>query len=175
VPPAVRGHLGVAVGALGALQALFAILDQNWEAVYAWLGLGLLVELYEGVSRQQQIAAFVDTNPSTDQNASDGGPSIAFVVVTFLNSVFVPIFLLVYAGFLEGPVGLVIAALVLWSAQYHLTFHRWGQMPAAYVGFPAAWNLVAFYLHAFDATPIGPTRCGSGVGPMSGEWLSSFG
>jgi phosphatidylcholine synthase len=53
---------------------------------------------------------------------------------------------------------------VLWSAQYHLTFHAWGGMPAAYVGFPAAWNVVAFYLHAFDATPVAAVLViGSGV------------
>lgn len=132
-------------------MALLAILDQNWEAVYAWLGVGLIVELYEGARRHESRTT--DASPAAD-SPSDLGPSTPLIVVIFLNSVFVPIFLLVHAGFLEGPFGLVIAALVLWSAQYHLTFCTWGDMPTAYVGFPAAWNLVAFYLHAFDATPI---------------------
>ena len=140
MPLSIARHIVVAMGALSALLALLAVFDQAWEVVYAWLGVGLAMECAEG-----SISA---TEPEL---APPSVPPIA--LVAFLNSVFVPVVVLVHAGFLAGEFGVAMAILAVWSAQYRLTFHDWAGMPANFLGFPAAWSTVAFYLHAFDATP----------------------
>jgi phosphatidylcholine synthase len=63
--------------------------------------------------------------------------------------VFVPAFALVQAGFLGGAWGMVLAALILLSSLFHFADTESKADDHSFVGFPAVWNLVAFYVFAF--------------------------
>lgn len=101
--------------------------------------------------------------------------------VSFLNCVFVPVVAMLHAGFMEGVAGVVLAGVVLLAALYRLSFLANHNAPIAdqsnhsphlitaatsaravhlvephrqrFVGLPATWGILGFYLYAFDATP----------------------
>jgi phosphatidylcholine synthase len=143
-------YILVAVGALAALGATQAAVAASWEHVFIWLGVGAAVEFADGLK-------VPDDEPSTVSGlAGIMTPDVTVAspnrAVSFLNSVFVPVIALLQAGFLDGWLGFVVAILILWSALYRMSYLSWGHRTRSYVGFPAAWGVVAFYLHAFDAT-----------------------
>ena len=146
---ATLAHLLLAGGVLCALFSVLAVFDQAWEYAYGWLGLALLLQAVDPamvVRAEPGVAAFASI-PATDSRAASA--------VAFLNTVFVPIIAMLHAGFLDGIGGIAVASVALLAALYRLTFHA----PAApsateFLGLPAIWSVVGFYLHAFDATPL---------------------
>jgi hypothetical protein len=140
VPLRAIPYLLLSAGVLSALLALNAVFDQSWEVVYAWLGMALLT-----------LACFDNLEPA-DGEEDPVSVERAAASVAFLTCTFVPVAALVHAGFLDGIGGVVVAGLVLLSALYRTTFLEAGRSPT-FQGFPAAWGIIGFYLHAFDATP----------------------
>ena len=75
------------------------------------------------------------------------------LVIDYLTYVFVPALALLQAGFLQGAWGLVLAALILLSSLFHFSDTESKADDYSFVGFPAIWNLVAFYVFAFALPP----------------------
>jgi phosphatidylcholine synthase len=75
------------------------------------------------------------------------------LVVDYVTYVFVPALALVQAGYLSGPAGLVAASLILLSSLFHFSDTESKTDDHCFVGFPAVWNIVAFYVFAFQMTP----------------------
>ena len=137
----------VSAGALSALFALLAVFDQSWELAYLWLGIWLLAIAWESL--------LLPHTPPID--AVQGGlpdRSASMTVVTFLHTVFVPVVAMLHAGFLDGVAGVIVAILIVLSEQYRLAYTDWGAHRHSFTGLPASWGVLAFYFHAFDATPV---------------------
>jgi phosphatidylcholine synthase len=133
-------HAFTALGVVCALMAVMAILDQAWERVFVWLGLALLIDGIDGT-----FARYVDVTRRLPRISGDRLDQ----VVDYVTYVLVPVLALLQAGYLVGTWGLILAALILLSSLYH--FADLGNKSAdhSFVGFPAIWNLVAFYFFAF--------------------------
>jgi phosphatidylcholine synthase len=71
------------------------------------------------------------------------------LVIDYLTYVVVPALALLQAGFLRGSIGLTLAALILLSSLFHFSDTESKAHDHSFVGFPAIWNLVAFYIFAF--------------------------
>ena len=56
----------------------------------------------------------------------------------------------VLAGYLPGWPGLLLASLILMSSLFHFSDTESKTDDYCFVGFPAIWNVVAFYIFAFD-------------------------
>jgi phosphatidylcholine synthase len=63
--------------------------------------------------------------------------------------VFVPVLALLQAGYLGGGFGVVLASLILLSSLFHFSDTESKSEDHCFVGFPAIWNIVAFYVFAF--------------------------
>jgi phosphatidylcholine synthase len=138
-------HLLLAVGVLCALFAVLAIFDQAWEYTYGWLGLALGIQAIDPATLggQGRLSA---------ERTEDTG---AAAIVAFLNSVFVPVLAMLHAGFLDGWGGILVACVVLLAALYRAAFYEPSGLSVPYfLGMPAIWSVLGFYLHAFDATPL---------------------
>src|SRR5262249_57305159 len=72
------------------------------------------------------------------------------LLVDYLTYVFVPTVALLQAGYLHGGFGLVLASLILLSSLYHFSDTESKTEDYSFVGFPAIWNIVAFYIFAFQ-------------------------
>jgi phosphatidylcholine synthase len=142
VPPLTRGamfavHVLTASGAALGFLALAAAAEHNWSLMFLWLGVALIVDAVDGpIARRIRVAQRL---PRWSGETLD-------LIVDFVTYVLVPAFAIAVSGVLPSmlslPAGLVI---VVTSALYF--GDRKMKLPDNYFrGFPAVWNLVAFYL-----------------------------
>jgi len=145
-------HLLASVGVMSAMMALLTVFDQSWEYVYGWLGLALITQAISAGGPDLLPFADYDDLPEADDVSLHSRPA---AIVAFLTGVFVPVIAMLHAGFLDGIAGVAFGSVILLAALYRLVFVAQPSEPAArIVGLPAAWGIIGFYLHAFDATPL---------------------
>jgi phosphatidylcholine synthase len=133
-------HLFTALGAVCALLATHAVITGAWEMAFAWLGLALLIDGVDGtLARKAKVHLWL---PRFSGERLD-------LVIDYLTYVFVPALALLQAGFLRGTWGLALAALILVSSLFHFSDTGSKADDHSFIGFPAIWNLVAFYIFAF--------------------------
>ncbi|MEA3015396.1 MAG: phosphatidylcholine synthase [Sphingomonadales bacterium] len=135
--PAWAVHALTATSALFALLALDAVLDERWRLALLWLLSALAVDGIDGT-----LARAVDVKrrtPGFDGAALD-------LIVDYLTYVFVPTLFIWRAGLVPDDWALPLAALIQYSALYHFARSDMKTEDNYFRGFPALWNLVAFYL-----------------------------
>jgi phosphatidylcholine synthase len=118
-----------------------AVLSGTWEAVFVWLGVALLIDGIDGALAR--LAGVERHLPRFSGERLD-------LVVDYLTYVFVPVLALVRAGYLPGGLGLVLASFALLSSLFHFSDTESKAADHSFIGFPAIWNAVAFYIFAFD-------------------------
>lgn len=134
-------HVFTASGAVLALLAAAAVIDQQAEAVFAWLALALIVDGIDGTfARALHVK---ERLPRFSGERLD-------LVVDYLTYVFVPVLALLQWRYLSGTLGAMFAAGILLSSLYHFSDLDSKAGDHCFVGFPAVWNAVAFYVFAFD-------------------------
>lgn len=133
-------HVFTASGIVCALLATLATLDGRWTHAFAWLGLALVID---GVDGTLARLAHVHTRlPRFSGERLD-------LVIDYVTYVFVPALMLLKSGILSGIPGVVAASFILMSSLFHFSDTASKTDDHHFVGFPAIWNLVAFYLFAF--------------------------
>lgn len=133
-------HVFTASGILCALFALLAVLDGAFTRAFAWLGLALFIDGIDGT-----FARMVDIKRRLPRFSGDK----LDLVVDYVTYVFVPVLALLQSKILGGTWGLVLASLILMSSLFHFSDNASKTEDHCFVGFPAIWNIVAFYLFAF--------------------------
>jgi phosphatidylcholine synthase len=130
-------HLLTASGAALALLALLAGVDRAWPAMFLWLGLALIVDAVDGpLARRFDIVAAL---PRWSGATLD-------LVVDFVTYVFVPAYAIADSGILPPVIAPVAGVAIVVSGAVYFA-DRQMKMPGNYFrGFPALWNLAAFYL-----------------------------
>ncbi|MDX2198198.1 MAG: phosphatidylcholine/phosphatidylserine synthase [Phycisphaerae bacterium] len=143
---AIAVHLFTATGAVCALLAALAILDGAYERMFVWLGVAFVVDAIDGTfARMVRVA---ERLPRFSGERLD-------LVIDYVTYVFIPALALLHAGYLPGIGGGVLAALMLLSALFHFSDTESKAADNSFIGFPAVWNLIAFYVFAFDLSPLG--------------------
>lgn len=137
-------HLFTALGAVCGLLAALAMFDGAWERMFAWLGLALVIDGIDGTFAR--LAQVEERLPRFSGERLD-------LVVDYVTYVFVPALALMRGGFLDGPAGLIVAALILLSSLYHFSDLASKGDDYNFVGFPAVWNIVALYVFALAPPP----------------------
>ncbi len=142
--PAALVHLFTALGAVCGLLATRAVLAGAWEAAFAWLGLALVIDGIDGTfARMAKVSQHL---PRFSGERLD-------LVIDYVTYVFVPALALVQAGYLPGGLGVVLASLILLSSLFHFSDTESKTDDHCFVGFPAVWNIVAFYVFALAMPP----------------------
>jgi phosphatidylcholine synthase len=139
--PAALVHLFTALGAVCALFATRAVLAGAWEEAFAWLGLALIIDGVDGTFAR--MAGVTVKLPRFSGERLD-------LVVDYVTYVFVPALALLQAGFLPGASGVLLASLILLSSLFHFCDTESKTEDHCFVGFPAVWNIVAFYVFALQ-------------------------
>jgi len=137
-------HVFTALGAVCGLLAALAVFDAAWERMFGWLGLALIIDGIDGTFAR--LAQVEERLPRFSGERLD-------LVVDYVTYVFVPALALVRAGLLGGAAAPILAAAILLSSLYHFADLASKGDDYSFIGFPAVWNLVAFYLFAFAAPP----------------------
>ncbi len=142
--PAALVHLFTASGIVCGLLATRAVLSGAWEEAFAWLGLALLIDGVDGTLAR--MADMPTRLPRFSGERLD-------LVIDYVTYVFVPALALLQAGYLAGAWGVGLAALILLSSLFHFSDMDSKDADHAFVGFPAIWNIVAYYVFALQMAP----------------------
>jgi len=138
--PAALVHVFTATGIVCALLATRAVLVGAWEEVFIWLGIALLIDGIDGaLARLADVAVKL---PRFSGERLD-------LVIDYVTYVFVPALALLQADYLQGRLGVLLVGLILLSSLFHFADTESKTDDHCFVGFPAVWNIVAFYVFAF--------------------------
>ncbi|MFM9937881.1 MAG: CDP-alcohol phosphatidyltransferase family protein [Hyphomicrobiaceae bacterium] len=133
-------HLFTASGIVCALGATLAVARGAYVEMFVWLAVAFAIDGIDGTFAR---AANVKVRlPRFSGEQLD-------LVIDYVTYVFVPVLALLQAGILAGWWGFVLASLILMSSLYHFSDTASKTDDHCFVGFPAIWNIVAFYLFAF--------------------------
>jgi phosphatidylcholine synthase len=130
-------HALTASGAVLAFFALLAIEQERWRPALLWLAAALIVDGVDGPLARR--AGVMQRTPGIDGATLD-------LVVDYLTYVFVPAILIYRAGLLPEPYALVGVAAILLSSLYTFARTDMKTQDNFFRGFPALWNVIAFYL-----------------------------
>jgi len=138
-------HTLTASGAFIAFLAFLAVERGDYRLALLWLAAGLVVDGADGpLARWTGLA---ERMPAIDGATLD-------LVVDYLTYVFVPAVLIYRDGLLPAGWGGVGVAAILLSSLY--TFARTDMKTPDnfFRGFPAVWNVIAFYLFLWRPDPM---------------------
>jgi phosphatidylcholine synthase len=137
-------HIFTACGAACALLALLAATDARWPQMFLWLGVAVIIDGADGTfARRLRIAEVL---PRWSGDVLD-------LVVDVLNYVFVPAYALAASGLLPAFLAVPLGVLIVITGSLYFA-DRWMKTPDYYFrGFPAVWNVAAFYLFLLKLPP----------------------
>ncbi|HEY0299934.1 MAG TPA: CDP-alcohol phosphatidyltransferase family protein, partial [Rhizomicrobium sp.] len=130
-------HALTASGAVLAFLAFQAVERGAWRLALLWLGAALVVDGIDGTLARW--AGVTQRTPGIDGATLD-------LVVDYLTYVFVPAILIYRAGLLPPSLESVAVAAILLSSLYTFVRTDMKTEDNFFRGFPALWNVIAFYL-----------------------------
>lgn len=137
----VRAYVVHALTASGAILAFLAFLDieaGRFIPALGWLTAALLIDGIDGpLARLAQVRR---VTPRIDGTTLD-------LVVDYLTFVFLPALLIYRAGLVPAPWAAASVGAMLLSSLYHYARTDLKTADNYFRGFPAFWNIVAFYLY----------------------------
>jgi phosphatidylcholine synthase len=138
-------HVLTAAGAACALLALMAAVAGQWATMFAWLGLALVVDAADGPLARRLEAA--RTMPRWSGETLD-------LVVDFTTYVFVPAYAVVAGGVLPAWSAAVAGVCIVVSGALYFADRAMKTPDNYFLGFPALWNIAAFYLLIVRPPPL---------------------
>ena len=132
-------HLLTATGAVLSMFAMLAAVEGNWQTMFLWLVLALLVDGIDG-----PLARRYDTPknfPTYDGVLMD-------LIVDYLTYVFIPAYALFKSGMLTGWTGWLAIIVICYGSVIYFADTRMKTKDKSFSGFPACWNMVVLVLFA---------------------------
>jgi phosphatidylcholine synthase len=130
-------HVFTASGAAVALLALDAAIERHFPICFAWLGLALFIDGIDGtlarVAKVKETAATIDG-------------AILDLVVDFLTYVLAPVVALWRSDLMPSATAFSIGLVVVTASALYFADTRMKTDDHWFRGFPAIWNVFAFYL-----------------------------
>ena len=147
-------HVLTAVGAVLALLALRAAHQADWQMMFVWLGIALIVDAIDGpLARLFNVEAVL---PRFSGERLD-------LIVDYLTYVAIPAFVLTETDLLPEVFRLPAAIAILLSGLFHVSDVRSKTEEGFFVGFPAIWNIVLLYLFVLGLPPYGALALVAGL------------
>ena len=130
-------HIFTASGAALALFALLAAIERDWSKMFFLLGAALFVDGVDGmIARRLEVA----------QRLPRWSGDVLDLVVDFLTYVFIPAFVVVASGVMPPAIAIPCAVAIIISGALYFADREMKTKENYFRGFPAVWNVPAFYL-----------------------------
>jgi len=147
-------HILTAVGAVLALLALRAAHQADWQMMFVWLGVALIVDAIDGpLARLFDVKAVL---PRFSGERLD-------LIVDYLTYVAIPAFVLTETTLLPEAFQLPAAIAILLSGLFHVSDVNSKTEEGFFVGFPAIWNIVLLYLFVLGLPAVAAAAAVSGL------------
>jgi phosphatidylcholine synthase len=137
-------HVLTACGAALALLALLAAVRGDWPLMFLWLGVALVVDAIDGpMARAVNVKKVL---PRWSGETLD-------LVVDYTTYVFVPAYAVAAAGLMPQGWATTAAVVIAISGTLYFADRDMKAEDNCFLGFPAVWNVVAFYLLLLRPAP----------------------
>ena len=137
-------HIFTACGAALALLALILATGGHWAAMFFCLGLALVVDGVDGpLAREFKVAEVL---PRWSGDTLD-------LIVDFTTYVFVPAYAIAASGLLPHALAIPSGIVVVIAGALYFADQQMKTPDNYFRGFPAVWNLGAFYLYLLEPPP----------------------
>ncbi len=138
-------HIFTAMGAGIALLALLEAVREHWAAMFAWLGLALVIDGLDGpIARLLNVEAV----------QPDWSGEVLDLVVDYVTYVFVPAYAIAASGLLLPVAAPLLGVGIVISSALYFADRRMKTADNHFRGFPALWNAAAFYLFLLHLSPL---------------------
>jgi phosphatidylcholine synthase len=137
-------HLLTASGAALALIAVIAATRSEWVAVFLALGLAGFVDAIDG-----PLARRLDVAKALPRWSGD----VLDLIVDFVTYVFVPAYVMVVSSLLPKTLAIPLGVVVVVSGAVYFADREMKSAGNYFRGFPALWNVAAFYLFVLKPAP----------------------
>jgi phosphatidylcholine synthase len=137
-------HIFTACGAACALLALIAAVGADWPKMFVWLGIALIIDGVDGT-----FARRLRTKELLPRWSGD----VLDLVVDILNYVFVPAYAMSTSGLLPQVLAVPLGALIVVTGSLYFADRQMKTTDYYFRGFPALWNVAAFYLFLIQLPP----------------------
>lgn len=138
-------HVFTAMGAGIALLALLEAVHEQWAAMFAWLGVALIVDGLDGPMARRLDVARVQP---------DWSGEVLDLVVDFVTYVFVPAYAIAASGLLLPYTSALLGGGIVVTSALYFADRRMKTADNHFRGFPALWNAAAFYLFLLHPPPV---------------------
>ena len=131
-------HLLTATGAVLAMLAMLAAVQEDWALMFLWLATIVVVV----------IAWFRRYHVQTNWPTYDG--VLLDLIIDYLTYVFIPAFALFTSGLLPGWTGWCAIIVITYASVIYFADTRMKTRDNSFAGFPACWNMVVLVLFALQ-------------------------
>src|SRR5580704_5468899 len=137
-------HIFTALGAACALLAQIAAVRTDWPGMFIWLGIALFIDGIDGTfARRLRVAELL---PRWSGDVLD-------LVVDILTYVFIPAYALVTSGLLPSSLAITLGVVIVVTGSLYFADREMKSADYYFRGFPAVWNVAAFYLFLLKLSP----------------------
>jgi phosphatidylcholine synthase len=137
-------HIFTASGAGCALLALIAAVRAEWPQMFVWLGIALVIDGIDGTFARRLHVAEILPRWSGD---------VLDLVVDILNYVFVPAYAIAASGLLPDQAAIPLGIVIVVTGSLYFADRLMKTSDYYFRGFPALWNVAAFYLFLLKLAP----------------------
>jgi phosphatidylcholine synthase len=137
-------HVFTALGAALGLMALVAAAGQHWTLMFCLLGVALFVDGIDGT-----FARYLDVERLLPRWSGD----VLDLVVDFVTYVVVPAYAIAVGGLLPQAPAMVAGTVIVVTGALYFADRRMKMADNCFRGFPALWNIAAFYLFLVQPAP----------------------
>ncbi len=132
-------HLLTASGAVFAMLAMLAAVDDKWSLMFLWLVVAFIVDGIDGpLARRYHV----------EKNAPRFDGVILDMMVDYLTYIFIPAFALFKSGLLPGWTGWCAIIVITFASVLYMCDTGMKTKDKSFAGFPAAWNMVVIVIFA---------------------------
>lgn len=132
-------HLLTASGAVFAMLALLAAVQEDWAMMFVWLMVAFAVDGIDGpLARKTEVKV----------NAARLDGTVLDTIIDYLTYVIIPAFALFQSGLLPGWTGWVAIIAITFLSAIYFADTRMKTKDNSFSGFPACWNMVVLVLFA---------------------------
>jgi len=134
-------HLFTATGAVFAMLAMLAAVDEKWGLMFLWLVVAFAVDGIDGpLARRFEVRTYA---PEIDGVLLD-------LIIDYLTYVFIPAYALFKSGLLPGWTGWVSIIVITFASAVYFADTRMKTKDNSFAGFPGAWNMVVIVFFALQ-------------------------
>ncbi len=134
-------HLLTASGAVFAMLAMLAAVEEKWSLMFLWLVVALVVDGIDG-----PLARHYDTK--TNAPSFDG--QLLDLIIDYLTYVFVPAYALFKSDRMPGWTGWFGIFVITFASAMYFADTRMKTKDNSFSGFPGCWNMVVLVLFALS-------------------------